>query len=158
MWNHHNGYRTYSADTEVYILFEDEMCLVINYLFIDELDIEYRPLQKDEGDIYEEIIIRDFFNSVDEIHASVEGEIIEVQTISLDYDSIETICLNPVTYEYGKWISQGIEEVQPTDETFDKLELQMKNGKSIFICPQDAESDGYVMLWSEDALEVIEKK
>ena len=76
----------------------------------------------------------------------------------MDYDSIEAICLNPVTYEYGKWINHGIEEVQPTDDTFDKLELQMKNGKSIFVCPQDAESDGYVMIWSEDALETIEHK
>ena len=52
MWNYHDGYRTYNADTEVYILFEDDMCLVINYLFIDELNVEYRPLLKDERDAY----------------------------------------------------------------------------------------------------------
>ncbi len=34
----------------------------------------------------------------------------------------------------------------------------MKNGKTISICPQDAESDGYVMIWSEDAIETIEEK
>lgn len=30
--------------------------------------------------------------------------------------------------------------------------------ESISICPQDAESDGYVMIWAEDAIETIKEK
>lgn len=158
MWNNYDGYRTYDADTELYILFDDDMCLVINYRFIDKLNIEYRPLLETEREAYEKTIIKDCFNTRNDIYDFRLNKVIRTETVELEYDVIETVSVKPVSYEYGKWIDNGIEYMQPTEETFDELRLHMKNGKTITICPACAEVDGYIMFWSEDTLEFIEEK
>ena len=47
-WDNHSGYRTYFTDAEVYILLENEYCLVVDYLFVDELDVRFRKLTSSE--------------------------------------------------------------------------------------------------------------
>ena len=43
-------------------------------------------------------------------------------------------------------------------ETFDEIKFTMSNGKSFVICADDAEVDGYALVWSEDTDETITEK
>ena len=152
-WNHHRGYRTYSTDTEVYILLENEFCLVIDYRFIDALDIQFRKLTSLEEDAYCKLREKDFFNTVNDIHDFRTNKIYRTETCNLEYSSIADVSLRSVTNDYSKWLEDGIDFVAPTDETFDEIKFTMSNGKSFIICADDAEVDGYVMVWSTDAEE-----
>ena len=154
-WNHHRGYRTYSTDTEVYILLENEFCLVIDYRFIDALDIQFRKLTSLEEDAYCKLREKDFFNTVNDIHDFRTNKIYRTETCNLEYSSIADVSLRSVTNDYSKWLEDGIDFVAPTDETFDEIKFTMSNGKSFIICADDAEVDGYTLFWSENTDEAI---
>ena len=51
-----------------------------------------------------------------------------------------------------------VDYVSPTKETFDEIKFTMSNGKSFVICADDAEVDGYALVWSEDTDETITEK
>ena len=157
-WNHHRGYRTYSTDTEVYILLENEFCLVIDYRFIDALDIQFRKLTSLEEDAYCKLREKDFFNTVNDIHDFRTNKIYRTETCNLEYSSIADVSLRSVTNEYSKWLEDGIDFVAPTDETFDEIKFTMSNGKSFIICADDAEVDGYTLFWSENTDEAITER
>ena len=157
-WNHHRGYRTYSTDTEVYILLENEFCLVIDYRFIDALDIQFRKLTSLEEDAYCKLREKDFFNTVNDIHDFRTNKIYRTETCNLEYSSIADVSLRSVTNDYSKWLEDGIDFVAPTDETFDEIKFTMSNGKSFIICADDAEADGYTLFWSENTDEVITER
>ena len=157
-WNHHRGYRTYSTDTEVYILLENEFCLVIDYRFIDALDIQFRKLTSLEEDAYCKLREKDFFNTVNDIHDFRTNKIYRTETCNLEYSSIADVSLRSVTNDYSKWLEDGIDFVAPTDETFDEIKFTMSNGKSFIICADDAEVDGYTLLWSENTDEAITER
>ena len=157
-WNHHRGYRTYSTDTEVYILLENEFCLVIDYRFIDALDIQFRKLTSLEEDAYCKLREKDFFNTVNDIHDFRTNKIYRTETCNLEYSSIADVSLRSVTNDYSKWLEDGIDFVAPTDETFDEIKFTMSNGKSFIICADDAEVDGYTLFWSENTDEVITER
>jgi len=148
-WNKHRGYRTYSTDTEIYILLENEFCLVIDYRFIDALDIQFRKLTFSEKEEYHKLREKDFFNTDTEIHDYYTNKVCLVETCSLEYDSIVDISLRSVTKDYSKWLKNGIDFVSPTDETFDEIKFTMSNGKSFVVCAADAEMDGYTLFWSD---------
>ena len=154
-WNHHRGYRTYSTDTEVYILLENEFCLVIDYRFIDALDFQFRKLTSLEEDAYCKLREKDFFNTVNDIHDFRTNKIYRTETCNLEYSSIADVSLRSVTNDYSKWLEDGIDFVAPTDETFDEIKFTMSNGKSFIICADDAEVDGYTLFWSENTDEAI---
>ena len=59
-WNHDRRYRTYSTDTEIFILLENDDCLVIDYRFIDSLDIQYRKMTGEEKNEYSNVKVIDF--------------------------------------------------------------------------------------------------
>jgi hypothetical protein len=157
-WNHHRGYRTYSTDTEVYILLENEFCLVIDYRFIDALDIQFRKLTSLEEDAYCKLREKDFFNTVNDIHDFRTNKIYRTETCNLEYSSIADVSLCSVTNDYSKWLEDGIDFVAPTDETFDEIKFTMSNGKSFIICADDAEVDGYTLFWSENTDEAITER
>ena len=157
-WNHHRGYRTYSTDTEVYILLENEFCLVIDYRFIDALDIQFRKLTSLEEDAYCKLREKDFFNTVNDIHDFRTNKIYRTETCNLEYSSIVDVSLRSVTNDYSKWLEDGIDFVAPTDETFDEIKFTMSNGKSFIICADDAEVDGYTLFWSENTDEAITER
>ena len=52
----YDGIRRYIEDNEIYILFENDICLVISYRFIDALRVEMRALSDDERAWYEEAV------------------------------------------------------------------------------------------------------
>ena len=157
-WNHHRGYRTYSTDTEVYILLENEFCLVIDYRFIDALDIQFRKLTSLEEDAYCKLREKDFFNTVNDIHDFRTNKIYRTETCNLEYSSIADVSLRSVMNDYNKWLEDGIDFVAPTDETFDEIKFTMSNGKSFIICADDAEVDGYTLFWSENTDEAITER
>ena len=157
-WNHHRGYRTYSTDTEVYILLENEFCLVIDYRFIDALDIQFRKLTSLEEDAYCKLREKDLFNTVNDIHDFRTNRIYRTETCNLEYGSIADVSLRSVTNDYSKWLEDGIDFVAPTDETFDEIKFTMSNGKSFIICADDAEVDGYTLFWSENTDEAITER
>ncbi len=157
-WNHHRGYRTYSTDTEVYILLENEFCLVIDYRFIDALDIQFRKLTSLEEDAYCKLREKDFFNTVNDIHDFRTNKIYRIETCNLEYSSIVDVSFRSVTNDYSKWLEDGIDFVAPTDETFDEIKFTMSNGKSFIICADDAEVDGYTLFWSENTDEAITER
>ena len=147
-WNHHRGYRTYSTDTEIYILFKNEYCLVITYRFIDALNIEFRKLTALEENHYK-LRERDCFNT---------SKVYQTENCNLEYGSIVDVLFRSVTKEYSKWIDNDVDFVSPTEETFDEIKFTMSNGKSFVICPDSAEADGYTLFWLEDTIETIVKR
>ena len=157
-WNHHSGYRTYDTDTEIYILLENEYCLVIDYLFIDALDVQFRKMTSLEEDEYCKLREKDFFNTVNDIHDFRTNKVYRTETCNLEYGNIVDVSLRAVTKDYSKWLEYGIDFVQPTDETFDEITFTMSNGKCFVICAANAEIDGYALLWSEDTDETITEK
>ncbi len=157
-WNHYRDYRTYSTDTEIYILLENNQCLVIYYRFIDALDVHFRKLTPQEKDKYCKLREKDFFNTINNLYDHRTNKIYQTQTCNLEYGSIEDVSLRSVTKAYSKWLDDGIDFVSPTEETFDEIKFTMSNGKSFVICADDAEVDGYTLFWSEDTDETITKK
>lgn len=155
-WNFYNrSFRTYRTDEEVYVLFENDWCLVINYRFIDYLDVDFRKLTETEIKEYEELLIKDCFNTTNDLYDFHSKQIYETQTCKLEYDNIESISLKSVTDKYSKWVDDDICFASSTEETFDEIKFSMSNGKSFIICADDAETDGYIMFWSEDTKEEI---
>ena len=155
-WNHHRGYRTYSTDTELYILFENEYCLVIRYRFIDALNVEFRKLTSLEKNHYK-IQKKDCFNTINDICDFRTGKVYQKENCNLEYGSITGVSFRSVTKVYSKWIDGDIDFVSPTAETYDEIKFTMSNGKSFVICPDSAEADGYTLFWSEDTIESITK-
>ena len=157
-WNHHRGFRTYSTDEEIYVLFENDWCLIINYRFIDFLNVEFRKMTKAEINNYEELLMKDCFNTSNDMYDFRSNRIYETQTCNLEYDSIKNVSLRSVTDDYSKWSGGSLDFVSPTEETFDEIKFVMSNGKSFVICADDAYVDGYAMFWSEDTKEEVIKK
>lgn len=151
-WETHMGYRRYYTDTELYILLENDNCLVIDYLFIDKLDLQLRKMTDEEKQFYSEIYCKDLFNPSSTYAYNEERES-KTDLYSLDYGSIESVSIHSVNNEYTKWINGDIISVSPATETFDEIRFTMSNGKSITLCPASAEDDGYLLFWSEDAVE-----
>lgn len=154
-WSNHHKYRTYMQDTEVYILFENNKCLVIDYVFVDSFGFEFREFTEEEMDIYRNEKMQDYFNATCDICDHRTYEVIRNETCSLTYSSIDKVEIRSVTKEYEKWLDDDIDFVEPTSETFDQIKFIMDNGKSFVICAEDASVDGYVNFWSEDSTECV---
>ena len=160
-FNSHRGYRKYEDKDSVYIVFENGQCLIIDYLFVDSLCVNFHPLTDEEKTDLENRSIKDFFNCSVDIHGwvkndngeSVVGDVERTEIIALEYDSISSIELRSVTKEYLKWIDDDIDYVSPSNETFDQIKFVMSNGNTFVVCADDADADGYVVVWSTEAKE-----
>ena len=160
-YHSHLGYRKYSDRNPVYIVFENGQCLIIDYLYVDALRVDFHPLTDKEKIDLENRFIKDCFNCSLDIHGWVKndngkhalGDIVRTEIIVLEYDSISAIELRPVTKEYLKWIDGDIGYVSPSDETFDQIKFILSNGNTFVVCADDADANGYVMVWSTEAKE-----
>lgn len=142
---------TYMQDEPLYIIFDNGQCLIIEYYDINKLKVEYREMTECERNIYEESDTKDLFNRTTKIYDGLTGKLVHIETSELSYERLERIELKRVTEEYSAWVGNGIEEgIKPTEETFNEIKFVMKNGKSFIVCADDAESDGYSLIWSED--------
>ena len=157
-----DGVRKYMEDTEIYILFENGKCLVIDYPFIDALSADLRSTSTEEYMQHGNSVIKDFFNDRTVAHVLTEdNQTIPEKTckISLEYDSLVGVDLEFVTEPYSKWIEGDLLfDVAPKATTFSQLLFKMANGKSFVICPADALMDGYTFVWSDDAKELVKER
>lgn len=155
-FSHWGNRRTYSEDSEVYILFENGQGLVIFYPFIDALSVSLRPLSEEEKALAADM---DYFNDISDIYARLpDGQLVLDETlgISLEYDSLEKVSIEYVRGPYSKWINHElVDYVSPIHSPFEDITFTMANGNSFVIAPDDAIADGYTLAWSEDAQETI---
>lgn len=166
-WHTSELTRTYWINDSIYILFEDDMALIINYLYMDALALEYRPLTSDEKEKYtdgcaEGRLEEDWFNCVTAHVNRANGKARRLQKCTLEYGRIVGFVLYPVSGKYLKWVNvperstPALTYVDATEETFDEIEFLMDNGKRISLCPDEADSDGYVYVWSDDVRITVE--
>ncbi len=133
-------------------MFENDMCLVIYYNFIDALELECRVLTDDEIRRYNEMRVKDYFNCSQDIHKPRTNMIERTETIKLEYSHIKDIIIEPITEKYEKWLDNGdIDFVAPNSETFNTITFIMGNNKSLSICADDAGSNGRTFVWSNEA-------
>lgn len=152
------GLRIFRAGEKVFLKFENETCLVIDYPYIDSLEVELRKMTPQELEKYadDEFQKKDWFNSIYEWKSKSEDSISWRESYSLEYSSIEKITLRPVTEEYEKWDGDnGPDFFTPTGETFDEITITMCNGKSIGILPEWALFGPDTLFWSEDAKKTV---
>ena len=140
IWRYCGG-RVYISDEPVYICFDNGLYLIIEYYFIDGFYAELRPLHEDEKKYVE----NDLFNRSDKLLDDV------AETSLLEYGELSTVELANVIGDYSKWIDGNIEYIKPSEETFSEITFKMSNGKSFTLSPSDAEQDGYINLWSNEA-------
>ena len=148
-WGFNQAYKI-EADDPVYILFENGKCLVIEYYFIDDLNIEYRKMTKDELNKFNNASYKDYFNREFDIYDGCALKPLEHYKIEFQYDSIVDMHIKKVTEEYNKWLDTGLDAVIPSNETFNEIEFIMDNGKSFKVLAEDSEMDGYVLVSSKD--------
>ena len=120
------------------------------------VSVPFRVTEKElEG--YRKTLTADYFNCVHKVHNAHTMQITEVDKVDLQYGKIVDVKLKPVKVEYNKWVEGHLIVVQPDKETFSEMEFVMDNGASFIVCADDAESDGYSLLWSNDASVEIEE-
>lgn len=142
----------HSTDEPVYILFENGKCLVMDYYFVDRLDLSYREMTKMELEQRKNAPTLDYFNYESTIHDGNTYEPIRQEKVSLPYGKIVAVNLKPVMEEYEVWTERGIEIAQPTKDTFNDVEFMMDNGVSFVIRAGDAMDDGYTFFWADNAV------
>lgn len=145
----------YGVDAELFVLFENEMCLVIGYRYIDVLEVELREITYKEKEKFNDLIIKDFFNTSNDICDHITHRVLRNESCFLEYGSVKSADIRSVEREYEKWIGDSIILTQPTEETFDEIKFIMDNGKSITICPSEASDGGYIYVWSEDCMNSV---
>lgn len=149
-----NGRFSYMQDTPIYIIFDNGQCLIVDYMFIDELNMEYRQMNETETQDFIDSTIKDSFNRTTPIFDLVdEKRIIAEERSELPYGCIIDIETEKVTESYSAWSNGDIIEREPNDNTFCSIKFVMDNGKSFYISPASAEIDGYSYLWSNDSTE-----
>ena len=143
-----NDYR-YSIDEPLYIIFSNKKALIIEYYFIDALSGEYRSVTEDERHKFSTIDIKDFFNRTDDIYDYHTQNIKSRVSLRFSYDELDSVNINNVNEKYYIWSNKALILNEPTNETFDKIIFNLKNGNKIILCPQSAEMDGYLDVWAE---------
>ena len=139
----------YSIGEPLYIIFYNKKALIIDYYFIDGLSVEYRKLTEEEIHKFSTIDIRDFFNRTEEIYDYHTKNIKRRNSLRFNYDVIDSININNVNRKYYIWSSNKLTSNEPTNETFDKITFNLKNGNKITLCPEPDELDGYLDVWAE---------
>ena len=140
----------YFIEEPLYIIFNNKKALIIEYYFIDGLSIEYRNLTEEEIYKFSTIDIRDFFNRTEEIYDHHTKNIKRRNSLRFSYDAIDNININNVNEkDYYKWENNDLVSAKPTNETFDKITFNLRNGNKIILCPEPAEMDGYLDVWAE---------
>lgn len=154
--NKNNKIEYNSLAEPLYILFDNDYCLIIDFVFYSSLNVEYRKLKTEEINNISQNKI-DYFNSHHEVYGwdfDKNGNRIEesfkikhVIDISGQYDEILKFEINGFHDEYFKWINNGINssliKIPAGGDYFSQLKIILNNGIKIIICPQPTESDGY---------------
>ncbi len=163
------GEIVYELQSEpLYILFEDNNCLIIDYYFYSVFYIEYRPLNDEELKMSIDPssgLKKDHFNSHHEIYGwdcDEEGRKIDESfrvkkavDIKGTYSPITGFKVEGFHHGYEKWISNGktssIVDIPAGGDYFKDVTIILENGIEIDICPEDAWADGYYDLFIRDS-------
>ena len=164
-----------TLEDPLYILFEDDYCLIIEFTNYSSIYLDYRKITPEEvkqgiGNISNKDI--DYLNNYHEIHGwdfdenrnRIEESFRMKQIIEIHgkYDKINDIQIEGFNDSYEKWISNGNASSMITipagGDYFKSIKLALNNGLEISMCPQDAEMDGYYDLIIEDKNNVITYK
>lgn len=145
---------TYMQDAPIYIMFDNGKCLIIDYMFIDELYAEYREMTEEEKSEFNDSEIKDCFNRCTEFYDIHDRDkVIGVEKSTLTYGRLLRVELEHVEKEYTVWSDEDIICVDPNEETFASIVFIMDNDKDFVISPGTAYDDGYSFLISDDAVE-----
>ncbi len=136
-WSDTNHGKRYDTLSDVFIVFDNDAVLKINYLFYSLMYIEYTWLQN--------IPRRDKEYNNDNFKLELD-----VANTSIENFSIERFS---ESYE----IDPSSCAVRPEGDYFKKIILKLSNGSNLCICAQDSESDGYCDIWVENTIEKIEE-
>ena len=161
-----------TLDEPLYILFDNDYCLIIEFTNYSSIYLDYRKITLEKikqaiGRVSNKVI--DYLNNYHRIHGwdfddnrnriedSFETkEIIEIQG---NYDKISDIQIDGFNDSYEKWISNGssssIITIPAGGDYFKSIKFILNNGIKINMCPQDAEMDGYYDLIIEDGNNII---
>lgn len=144
----------------LYILFDNDYCLIINFIFYSLIHIEYRKISSEELKKHISSVNKneiDYFNGHHEVYGwdfDNNGKRIEesfrikhIIDTTGEYDKILSFQVNGFHNEYNKWISNGdnssLITIPAGGDYFNVVKITLKNGIKIKICPQPAENDGY---------------
>ena len=164
-----------TLEDPLYILFDNDYCLIIEFTNYSSIYLDYRKITPEEikqgvGNISNKDI--DYLNNYNEIHGwdfdenrnRIEEsfrmkEIIEIHG---NYDKINDIQIDGFNDSYEKWISNGSNSSMITipagGDYFKSIKFILNNGIEISMCPQDAVMDGYYDLIIEDEDNIIKYK
>ncbi|MCQ2554094.1 MAG: hypothetical protein MJ171_00395 [Clostridia bacterium] len=145
--------REYSVDDNIYINFDNEMSLVVNFVDMDGLSLQYRSMDPDEKKSYDNAEYKDIFNNSIDIYQS--ESVVENNTITFEYGELSSVELRKRTKSYDKWHNHNICEFEPSNETFDMITFYLSNGNTFIIEPDLAIFDGYQSIYSDDAVELL---
>lgn len=161
-----------SLSEPLYILFDNDYCLIIDFYFYSEIYIEYRKMTEDEQKLSINNISKkeiDYFNGHHEIYSwdfddnnkriEESFRVKHIVDISGQYDEIVSFSVNGFHDEYDKWISDGsssdIITIPAGGDYFNALIITLKNGIQIEVLPQTADDDGYYDLKVYDKDHII---
>lgn len=160
-------------DEPLYILFEDNWCLIITFLFYSEISIEYREINSEELRDSISMVNKkeiDYFNNHHEVYGWDFDEnknrieesfsVKHIIDIKGEYDCINDFKVRGFRDGFKKWVydgrGSGIITVPAGGDYFDALTIILNNGIEIGIYPEDAYSDGYYELVFKDPNHCLE--
>lgn len=129
-WRETDNGKEYSIFPELFIVFDNDAVLRINYNFYSLMYVRYMWIQN--LNIQEKEFDNDNFKlDLDVKNARIED--FEIERFSEEYE------INP---------SSGT--VRPDGgDYFKKITFNLSNGKKLCICAEDSETDGYCDIWIE---------
>lgn len=161
-----------TLEEPLYILFDNDYCLIIEFTNYSNIYLDYRKMTPKEikqtiGSVSNKDI--DYLNNYHRIHGwdfddkrnRIEDsfrmkEIIEIHG---NYDKIRDIQIDGFNDSYEKWISDDSSSSMITipagGDYFKSIRFILNNGIKIKMRPQDAEMDGYYDLIIEDGNNII---
>lgn len=129
-WRKLNNSKKYSLDSEIYIVFDNDSILRVDYKFYGLLYARHmwiQNLNKQEKEFNND----NYKLELDIANSRIDGY--EIERFSEEYE------INPST---GTSRPHG-------GDYFKKITLNLSNNKKLCICAEDAEVDGYCEIWVE---------
>lgn len=164
-----------TLEEPLYILFDNNYCLIIEFTNYSSIYLDYRKITSEEinrsiGSVSNKDI--DYLNNYHEIHGwdfdenrnRIEESFEMKKTIEIhgSYDKIRDIQIGGFNTSYEKWISNGSVSSMITipagGDYFKSIKIVLNNGIEINMCPQETEMDGYYDLKIEDNNSIIKFK
>lgn len=130
LWNETNKGNVYELDTEIFIVFNNDSVLKINYLFYSLMYAKYMWIQN--------LYPND--KKCNNDNFKLEFDIANLRIVGYEIEKFSE--------EYETNPSEGTVRPEGGDY-FKQITLELSNGRKLCICAIDAEVDGYCNIWIE---------